>query len=118
MKSGALADTRPAHVMNPAPSSARPDHITLDAGPGVQAPSPFRGKRASRCMETDAAHEGSQKTRTDLADRVRIPAGVSVVKLWKAGNVGYKSIPELRSINLDRYRGAGREEVRITVAKT
>jgi len=43
---------------------------------------------------------------------------VSVVKLWKAGNVDYKSIPELGSVNLDRYRGTGREEVRITVAKT
>ncbi len=43
--------------------------------------------------------------------------GVSVVKLWKAGNVDYKKVLELRGVDLDRYRGKGREEVRATVAK-
>ena len=44
-------------------------------------------------------------------------AGVSVVRLWKPGNVDYKRIPELRGVSLDRYRGQGREEVRVTVVK-
>ena len=43
--------------------------------------------------------------------------GVNVVKLWKAGNVDYKAIPQLKGVNLDRYRGKGREEVRVTVVK-
>jgi hypothetical protein len=42
---------------------------------------------------------------------------VNVVKLWKAGNVDYKAIPQLKGVNLDRYRGKGREEVRVTVVK-
>ncbi len=43
--------------------------------------------------------------------------GVSVVKLWKQGNVDYKRVPELKGVELDKYRGQGREEVRVTVMK-
>ena len=43
--------------------------------------------------------------------------GVNVVKLWKAGSIDYKAIPELKGVNLNRYRGKGREEVRVTVVK-
>ena len=39
------------------------------------------------------------------------------MKLWKAGNVDYKRIPELTGVDLDRYRNKGREEVRVTLAK-
>ena len=43
--------------------------------------------------------------------------GVSVTRYWKAGNVEYKKIPELKVVELDKYRGAAREEVRVTIAK-
>ena len=43
--------------------------------------------------------------------------GVAVMRYWKAGNVDYKKIPELRAVELDRYRGAAREEVRVTTTK-
>jgi hypothetical protein len=43
--------------------------------------------------------------------------GVSLVRLWKQGAVDYKRVPELKGIDLDRYRGQGREEVRVTVVK-
>jgi putative phage-type endonuclease len=43
--------------------------------------------------------------------------GVTVTRFWKQGNVDYKRIPELKGVDLDRYRGKGREEVRVTVAK-
>lgn len=43
--------------------------------------------------------------------------GVSVVRLWKPGNVDYKRVPELKGVDLDRYRGEGRQEVRVTVVK-
>lgn len=73
-------------------------------------------------QRSDVADKALEVARKGLLGLVRSPrevgAGVSVVKLWKTGSVDYKSIPELRSVNLDRYRGAGREEVRITVAKT
>lgn len=43
--------------------------------------------------------------------------GVTVTRFFKQGNVEYKRVPELKIVNLDRYRAAGRVEVRVTVAK-
>ena len=43
-------------------------------------------------------------------------AGVSVTRLWKRGNIDYKKVPELQGLDLEQYRGATREEVRITIA--
>lgn len=44
-------------------------------------------------------------------------AGVTVTRFWKQGNVDYKRVPQLAGVNLDGYRGKGRDEVRVTVAK-
>ena len=44
-------------------------------------------------------------------------AGVTVTRYWKQGNVDYKKVPELKGVDLNTYRGAGREEVRVTVGK-
>lgn len=44
-------------------------------------------------------------------------AGVTVTRFWKQGNVDYKRVPQLAGVSLDSYRGKGREEVRVTVAK-
>jgi putative phage-type endonuclease len=69
----------------------------------------------------DGADEVLEAARRRLLDLVMNPretgAGVSVVKLFKPGNVDYKRVPELQGIDLDRYRGKGREEVRVTVVK-
>ena len=42
--------------------------------------------------------------------------GVSVTRLWKRGNVDYKNIPELKGLDLERYRAAPRQETRISIA--
>jgi len=42
-------------------------------------------------------------------------AGVKVTRFWKAGSVDYKRVPALKGTDLEQYRGAAREEVRITV---
>ncbi len=69
----------------------------------------------------EAADEGLEVARRGLVGLIRHPreqgAGVSVVKLWKAGNVDYKKVPQLVGVDLSRYRGQGREEVRVTVVK-
>jgi putative phage-type endonuclease len=44
-------------------------------------------------------------------------AEVTVTRFWKQGSVDYKKVPELRGVDLDAYRGTGREEVRVTVMK-
>lgn len=43
-------------------------------------------------------------------------AGVSVTRFWKQGSVAYTKVPELKGVDLDRYRGKTREEVRVTTA--
>lgn len=43
--------------------------------------------------------------------------GVSVSRYWKAGAVDYKRVPALAGVDLEIYRGAAREEVRVSVAK-
>ncbi|MBU6257872.1 MAG: YqaJ viral recombinase family protein [Burkholderiales bacterium] len=43
-------------------------------------------------------------------------AGVTVTRFWKAGSVDYKKVVELKGVDLERYRGKVREEVRVTVA--
>ncbi len=69
----------------------------------------------------DAADERLESARKALVGLSAHPretgGGVSVVRLWKAGNVDYKRIPELRGVDLDRYRGQGRDEVRVTVVR-
>ena len=69
----------------------------------------------------EAADTALEQARKALVGLLRHPResgeGVNVVKLWKAGSVDYKAIPELRGVNLDRYRGKGREEVRVTVVR-
>ena len=42
-------------------------------------------------------------------------AGVTVLRFWKAGNVDYKRVPQLQGVDLDRYRGKAREEVRVSM---
>lgn len=66
----------------------------------------------------DAALEAARKALVALSRHPREQgAGVSVVRLWKPGNVDYKRVPELKGVELDRYRGEGRQEVRVTVVR-
>jgi hypothetical protein len=59
----------------------------------------------------DNADEALDAARQRLVDLARHPretgSGVSVVNLWKAGNVDYTKEPELRGVDLDRYRRKG-----------
>lgn len=42
---------------------------------------------------------------------------MTVTRFFKQGNVDHKKLPELKVVDLDRYRAAGRVEVRVTVTK-
>jgi hypothetical protein len=42
--------------------------------------------------------------------------GVQVTRYWKTGAVDYKKIPQLKGVDLEQYRGASRQEVRVTTA--
>lgn len=70
--------------------------------------------------EAEAATARLDATRAALVALAAHPketgAGVTVTKFWKAGGVDYKKVVELRGIDLERYRGKAREEVRVAVA--
>ena len=64
------------------------------------------------------AAEALERARESLVGLAGHPreegAGVAVTRFWKAGNVDYKRVVELRGVDLEVYRGKGREEVRVT----
>jgi hypothetical protein len=66
---------------------------------------------------SDEALERAKEVLVALAVHPREQgAGVSVTRYWKAGSVDYKRAVELKGVDLEQYRGKGREEVRIRVA--
>jgi hypothetical protein len=75
---------------------------------------------AAAKQAADVADEAVAKAREALVNLAKHPkeqgSGVSVTRFWKAGAVSYKDVPALRGVNLDKYRGKMREEVRVTVA--
>ncbi len=71
-------------------------------------------RQADAC---DAALTAARETLVALAQHPReTGAGVSVTRFWKAGNVAYAKIPELKAVDLNAYRSKAREEVRVTAA--
>ena len=42
--------------------------------------------------------------------------GLSVTRFWRKGAVEYGKVLELKAIDLEQYRGAPREETRITTS--
>jgi len=66
--------------------------------------------------------DGAQRALAEAKDRLvaltshtsETGAGVTVTRYWKAGAISYKAIPELQGVDLERYRGAPREETRVT----
>ncbi|NMM13184.1 MAG: hypothetical protein HHJ17_06555 [Rhodoferax sp.] len=69
----------------------------------------------------DVADAAVAKARDELLALAVHPreqgSGVSVTRYWKAGNVDYKRVPELKGLDLNGYRGKSRVEVRVTADK-
>lgn len=41
---------------------------------------------------------------------------MTVTRFWKTGTVECKNVPELKGVDLERYRGKARQEVRVSIA--
>ena len=71
--------------------------------------------------EADAVATRLDEAKAKLIGLAKHPsekgAGVQVTRFWKAGNVDYKRVPALAGVDLDVYRAAAREEVRVSLAK-
>ena len=67
-----------------------------------------------------ASDEALERAREALVALAKHPreqgAGVAVTRFWKTGSVDYKKVPALQGIDLERYRGKSREEVRVTAS--
>lgn len=75
-----------------------------------------------RCKQqldaAEAALDEARQVLLALADHPSVEGGgVLLTQSWRAGSVDYRKIPELSDLDLTPYRGAGRLETRITVAK-
>lgn len=71
--------------------------------------------------EADAVATRLDEAKAKLVGLAKHPsekgAGVQVTRFWKAGNVDYKRVPGLAGVDLNAYRAAAREEVRVSLAK-
>jgi len=86
-----------------------------DAAWATAAQAYAQAKQAAQAA--DAALDLAKEALVALAEHPREQgAGVAVTRYWKAGNVDYKRVVELRGVDLEQYRGKGREEVRVTAA--
>jgi putative phage-type endonuclease len=78
---------------------------------------------AAAYLELRAAHDelstkfDEAKWRlVDLSEHAKEQGGgVTVTRYWKAGAIDYKRIPELKTVELDRFRSQSRCEVRVSV---
>ena len=76
----------------------------------------FTGAKREAEVAT-ARLEATREALVGLATHPKeVGAGVTVTRFWKAGSVDYKKVVELKGVDLERYRGKAREEVRVTVA--
>jgi putative phage-type endonuclease len=68
----------------------------------------------------DLATEALKSAKEQLLELATHPSetggGVTVTRFWKQGSVDYKQVPALAGVDLEPYRKADKEEVRITVA--
>ncbi len=80
-----------------------------------EAAESFRGWK-SVMDEASAKADAAKAVLIGLTDHPREAGyGVSVTRYWKAGNIDYKRLPALAGVDLELYRGAMREEVRVSI---
>jgi putative phage-type endonuclease len=70
-------------------------------------------------QDADVAAEALNVARDRIVSLARHPSetgfGVTALRYWRRGGIDYKTISALHGVDLERYRGAGREEVRLYV---
>lgn len=77
------------------------------------------GEYVVRKREAEVAAERLDSAKAALIELSQAPSeagfGVTVTRYWKTGSVNYKTVPQLRGVDLEAYRSAGRFETRVSV---
>lgn len=90
------------------------DTVIRDDAEWVAAANAFTQAKQTADL-TDAALTQAREALVALARHPKEQgAGVAVTRFWTAGAINYKAIPELKGVNLEKFRGKLREEVRVT----
>jgi putative phage-type endonuclease len=104
------------HADDPPPMTDRDTVVRTDADWLAAAQAYIATKR--RADEAAVALEALKRQLTDLARHSSEQGGgVSVSRYWKSGVIDYKKVPELAGVDLERYRGSAREELRVNILK-
>ena len=81
----------------------------------LEAAAQYRGLRA-KYDELSATVEEAKAKLLELASHPKEQGGeVCVTRYWKRGSVDYKRVPELAHVDVERFRGPSREEVRVAL---
>jgi putative phage-type endonuclease len=98
------------------PPLAEADTVTRDDDAWRAAATAYLEAKRQADASTEAL-DAARERLVALASHPRVQGhGVSVTRYWKAGAVDYKRVPELQGVDLERYRGRARQEVRVTTA--
>ena len=98
------------------PLTARDTRIRDDPEWLSAAAAYLEAKRAADTMA--AALDEAKAKLVQFTDHAKEQGGrVSVTRPWKRGSVEYKREPELAGVDLEQYRGAEREEVRVLIER-
>ena len=90
------------------------DTLARDDPEWTSAANAYRAaKKALRLAQESA--EAARRALIELAHHPRVTgAGVTVTKYWQEGRVNYAAIPELKALELDKYRSPKTQQIRIT----
>jgi putative phage-type endonuclease len=99
------------------PELSERDSVTREDSGWLEAAASYLKLKA----DADAADGRLDEAKARLAALAKHPSesggGVRVTRFWKQGAVDYRRVPELRGVDLNRYRADGRQELRVTAVK-
>lgn len=93
------------------------DTLMRDDAEWKSAANAYKAAKEALRFAQDSA-QAARKTLIGLASHPRVAgAGIALSRYWQDGRIDYAAVPELKGIELDRYRAPKTEQVRITTKR-
>ena len=96
------------------PPLAKRDTVDRNDPAWIEAAAAYVSARRSADEVLRALDEAKARLVALTTHTSEAGGGVTVTRYWKKGAIDYKRVPELAAVDLEQYRGANREEVRVT----